>query len=96
MPKYNIYGEIPRAITDLLPTTDTNTEAERALILRTVNAVIAAAVQVDELKRIRAQAEAMEAWQNDIGKFAERHAVMAGLMTRIARGVEKIAGIEET
>jgi hypothetical protein len=95
MLKYNIYAEIPRSIIDHLAVTDTNTEAERALILRTVNAVIAAAVQVDELKRIRAQAEAMEAWQADIGKFGERHAVMAGLLTRIARGVEKIANIPE-
>ena len=92
MPTYQTYAEIPRSVIDRLPVTDTNTEAERALILRTVNAVLAAAVLAAEVNRIRAQEEAMRAWQDDIGQWPARHHVTVGLLTRIARALEISTG----
>lgn len=94
MPTYQSYADIPRSVIDRLPVTDTNTEAERALILRTVNAVVAAAIQAAELKRIRAQEEAMQAWQNNIGAAPAQFATIAGLLTRIARAMELSAGMK--
>lgn len=94
MPTYQTYAEIPRSIIDRLPVTDTNTETERALILRVVNATLAAGVYTAEVNRIRAQEEAMRAWQDDIGNAPARYAVTAGLLTRIAVAVEKIAGMD--
>lgn len=91
MPTYQTYALIPKSIIDRLPVTDTNTEAERALILRVVNATLTAGVYTAEVQRIRAQQEAMEAWQNDIGNAPARYATTAGLLTRIAVAVEKMA-----
>lgn len=92
--KYPTFADIPKIVIDQLSPTDCNTDAERALILKTVNAVLAAGIIPAEVKRITAQAEAMEAWQEEIGNTRVRHLEAMGLWTRIAVALDKIAGIE--
>lgn len=91
---YKSYADVPAEVRDRIPPNLRNTASEQEVIRATANAMRASGVIAEELRLIRAQTEAMMAWQDDIGKFSERHHVMAGLFTRIARAVEKIANID--
>lgn len=99
---YPTYADIPAAVLDRLPATDKNTDAEKALILRTVNAMVGAALSDDlkaqEQKRLAVLTlqERVLVKQNEVWVQAfSQHNQQIMLMQRIARALEKQAGILE-
>ena len=100
--QFGTYGEIFTDIVERLPITSRNTDAERELIRLTVNATMASGL-VEELKsqeqarmRVLALQEAVLAKQREVWVQAfSQHNQEIMLLQRIARALEKSAGILE-
>lgn len=100
--RYQTYADIEPKVLDRLSVTDKNTEAERALILRTLNAFADTAIMEEVLLQERARTrvlllqEIVLSKQNEIWiQSLSQHSQQTMILQRIARALEVLAETAE-
>lgn len=100
--RYQTYADIEAKILDRLSLTDRNTDAERQLILKTLNAFADTAIMEEVLLQERARTRVLLLQERILGRQLVEYSdtlsqqrQQTDLLQRIARALETLAGTAE-